>query len=277
MAEELPVMVAMDENWAKDVTPTLTVGTPVSGYSASYLSNGNAAQPLLLQGKLITARWDLGTAKIISRAAILASNFDAGLTNVKIKIGNDGSYATFDAEETFDIPERDAAGFSVDPHVDFTQGGSPGGSPLELSCRYVQVSATTANSINLQIGEIWFGRGRELPHSFLMRSPRPALAMKTVVHETTKGVFLTYSRGIERHSYVGTILGSLDDIEAVKELFQLCGGMAKRCLWIHQPSINVARLYHWADVFESPQVMGQVYSAQLTFIESSRGLTPPTT
>lgn len=248
-----------------DASPSLTTGAADANYPLVNIYNGNPALPFKCTGTTLRILWDFGSAKTIFRVAILNHNLDAALANVAF--GTGATTATADFSEAFTIPAKDYDGYTVSPHV--TMGAY-------AARRYGALSISTANSVNIIIGEICIQLdNRALTDNIGFQSNLVEVHGVTT-QKTNLGVQFTYQRG-DRVKSIRNAPISTTDWPTIQNWRRACRGNSKPHLLIPDTSVNEAWYGKWDMAGDTLSMnFGKqgplVRDVQFNWTEVSRGL-----
>lgn len=158
MADELKYLHP-DDNLVASITPTISVGTAESGYGVDKLVDKDPSVPFRISGTTLRLIWDLGSTTSIGAFALAHHNLSASLSGVKFEVHSASDFTTPDHSFTLTVPAYQGEW----P----TNIGADGTDLSGFSGRYVSFAVTSANAVNVSLGEIaiatsWRTLGRTL-------------------------------------------------------------------------------------------------------------------
>ena len=145
MAENLEYTYPGDELVAVADTITLTVGTPATGYGTDKLSNFYPDDPFKVESTTFRIVLDFGSAVAPKLAAVIHHNLVPGYDDLFLQGNATNVWTSPSFSQAFAAASYLGDDFPVNLSMDL-RTTSP-------SYRYWSLAATTANSVNISIGE----------------------------------------------------------------------------------------------------------------------------
>lgn len=244
---------------------TITPSTEDASYPKAGLYDSNPAKPFKFTATTGTIVFDFGSAVEIDLVAIVHHNLDAALANVKIQGNATDAWGAPSLDQTITIPAYEADGFPVNPWKDL--------SALTNSYRYWRLSFGTANSVNIQLGQVWLGGTKRSLTKNIQWGFQESVDRRIIEHETDYGVSTIYDLGSKILSWAPTILTTAAGLTELKNWWDACHGRALPTLVILDPDVNDARLVRWAQPVRTiDRQYADVNVIQFGLREVSRGL-----
>jgi hypothetical protein len=220
---------------AVTITPS---NTPPTGYGTANLFDSNPAKAFKLDAASGSIVFDFGSAVNVDVFAIIHHNLDEALANVKIQGNASDVWTSPSLDQAVTIPAWEKDGFPVNPWLDL--------SALANSFRYWRLAFGTANSANIQLGQVWLGQTkRSLTHN-VSWGYQEGVERRIIEHETDYGVSTIYDLGAKIKSWSPEIRTSDAGMTLVEQWWDACHGRALPTLIVLDPAVNDARLVRWS-------------------------------
>jgi hypothetical protein len=188
-----------DQNVAPNAT--ITTSGVVSDYPVAGLVDSNPGVPSKLSG---TSGWwvmDFGGAQRVDLVALVMTNLDPGLANVRVQAHTANSWGAPSMDVAVTIPARRLDGTPT--NVPVVLIGRSGYSASGY--RYWRLNFATANSVGISIGEFpMYATYGLLPYGLAPGAVR-ASRRRRVKHETDGGELLAYDLGVTQRSVRGEV------------------------------------------------------------------------
>jgi hypothetical protein len=220
---------------------TITPSAEDSAYPRANLYDSNPAKAFKLNATSGNIVFNFGTATNIDIFAIIHHNLDAGLGNVRIQGHTSDSWGAPTLNELITIPtyELGSPPWPVNPFIDL--------SGIANSFQYWRLVFGTANSVNIQLGQLWFGETkRELTHN-VSWGYQEGVERRIIEHETDYGVSAIYDLGAKIKTWSPEIKTSDAGMALVEQWWDSCNGRSLPSLIVFDPDVNDARLVRFTE------------------------------
>jgi len=220
---------------------TITPSSEDADYPRANLYDSNPARAFKLDATSGNIVFDFGVATNVDVFAIVHHNLDAALANVKIQGNATDSWGAPTLNQTITIPtyERGSPRWPVNPFLDL--------SALSNSFRFWRLLFGTANSVDVQLGQLWFGETKRTLTNNISWGYQDGVERRIIEHETDYGVTTTYDLGAKIKTWSAEIKTSDAGMAAVEQWWDECNGRSLPTLIVPDSDVNDARLARWAE------------------------------
>ena len=274
----MPSAAAIYQQYSDEVAhlATITIETCVDpgddNYGPAALVDDNPAKVAKINS--VTGAWQFAypAKKPVAIVGLIHADFDAG-ADVVIQGDDAADWVTPAFEAAITIPAWLGSGtgaWPVNPWLDLTEAAGYDAAGWQYYRLLV-----TANSQNLQLGQVWFGSeirrlSPNLHWGFTERSQK-----RTIANETSYGVQTIYTRGttewrLEASGEFGATLQA-----ALEAQWADVDGTAYPWLFVPDGLVNRCYLVRWAELIRAERhIFSQQIGQELVIRELARGLRP---
>jgi len=253
------------DNIAASGTLAVQSGTEDTGYPAANLVDLNPAKPAKLTTTTGAWRWDFGSATAIDVVAIIHHNLTAGL-NVRIQGNATDAWGAPTLDQAITIPAYRSDGFPINPFKDLT-------AIAPRSFRYWRLVIVDANTVPVQIGEVWLGATKRLLTVNIRWNYEENDDQPLIEHITDFRVKTVYAYGVSIRRYVAQLTTTNAGAAEIYDWWRSCRGRAHPMLIALDGDVNDCMMARFNMTYlKSNREFTDYNPIELDLIEVSRGL-----
>jgi hypothetical protein len=271
-----PIWQKYSDNVAKDATITISLGTPptdLTNYGPEILVDDNPAKFAKIESTTGAWLFAYPAKQIIQVASLIHHDFDAG-ADVVLQGNATDSWGAPTFEAAFTIPAwlggTGPRSWPVNPWLDLTT--MPGYDPTGFKYWRLLI---TANSQNIQMGQIWLGNPLRRLDPALGWDFQKVNAKRYIENSTAYGVITMYSRGTNQWAVdIPHRMNNALEAEMIEQWFD-ADGRAYPWLFVPDASVNAAYFVRWSTAVKNHRFLDRgVIDNRFAVEEVARGLRP---
>lgn len=271
-----PIWQKYSDNVAKDATITISLGTPptdLTNYGPEVLVDDNPAKLAKIESTTGAWLFEYPSKQIIQLASLIHHDFDAG-ASVVLQGNATDSWGAPSFQTAFTIPPwlggTGPRSWPVNPWLDLTT--KPNYDPTGFKFWRLLI---TANSQNIQMGQIWLGNPLRRLDPGLGWDFQKINAKRYIENSTAYGVITMYSRGTNQ--WAVDIPHRMDNAMEAEMLDQWFDNDGRAYPWLFVPdaSVNSAYFVRWSMAVKNNRFLDRgVIDNRFAVEEVARGLRP---